>query len=268
MLTGMAFTLFNGRATWDYAGKAPATVGPSYTISGNVTVSGTPLNGVGFSGGAGTTCVPSDASGQYSCTVPQGYTGSIAPMLSGYIFTPASRNYSNVNANQNAQNYTAAVNADTVWFDDAPPAGAIAGGDGNWVNNNPLPFSGNIANQSSSAAGLHQYYFQNASTTLSVGVGEKLFAYVYLDPANPPSQVMLQWNDVNWEHRAYWGSNSIAWGVEGTVSRRFMGPLPPLGQWVRLEVPASLVGLEGRVLTGMAFTLFNGRATWDYAGKR
>lgn len=28
-------------------------------------------------------------------------------------------------------------------------------------------------------------------------------------------------------------------GVEGTESRRYMGPLPALGQWFRLEVPAS-----------------------------
>ncbi len=46
-----------------------------------------------------------------------------------------------------------------------------------------------------------------------------------------------------------------------------MGPLPVAGQWVRLEVPASLIGLEGQTLNGMAFTRFNGRATWDYAGK-
>jgi RHS repeat-associated protein len=36
---------------------------------------------------------------------------------------------------------------------------------------------------------------------------------------------------------------------------------------VRLEVPANLVGLEGRSLKGMAFTLYNGRATWDRTGK-
>jgi hypothetical protein len=78
---------------------------------------------------------------------------------------------------------------------------------------------------------------------------------------------MLQWNDGNWEHRAYWGANNIAFGINDTASRRFMGALPPAGQWVRLEVPASSVGLEGRVLTGMAFTLYGGRATWDHAGK-
>jgi hypothetical protein len=37
---------------------------------------------------------------------------------------------------------------------------------------------------------------------------------------------------------------------------------------VRLEVPAATVGLEGRIVGGMAFTLFDGTATWDRAGKR
>ena len=46
-----------------------------------------------------------------------------------------------------------------------------------------------------------------------------------------------------------------------------MGALPTTGQWVRLAVPAAQVGLEGRTLNGMAYTLYGGRATWDYAGK-
>ena len=102
---------------------------------------------------------------------------------------------------------------------------------------------------------------------MAVAAGDTLYAYVYLDPANPPSEVMLQWNDGTWDHRAYWGANLVGYGVDGTVSRRSMGPLPPTGQWVRLAVPASAVGLEGRVVHGMAFTLYNGRATWDQAGK-
>ena len=47
------------------------------------------------------------------------------------------------------------------------------------------------------------------------------------------------------------------------MSRRYMGALPAVGQWVRLEVPAAQVGLEGRTLNGMAFSLYDGRATWD-----
>ena len=143
----------------------------------------------------------------------------------------------------------ATTSAAPVWVDDAVPAGATVGGDGegwSWVSGNPAPYSGALAHQSALVSGVHQHYFYNATTTLAVAAGDTLFAYVYLDPANPPSEVMLQWNDGSWEHRAYWGANLIAWGTDGTVSRRYMGPLPAAGQWVRLAVPASQVGLEGR----------------------
>jgi len=159
-----------------------------------------------------------------------------------------------------------------IWVDDATPLNATltsSGGDSwTWVGSNPTPFSRGLAHQSAIAAGMHQHLFSNATTKMQVGTGDDLFAYVYLDPANPPTEVMLQWNDGSWEHRAYWGSNQLtAWGVDGTASRRYMGVLPPLGQWVKLSVPAAAVGLEGRTLSGMAFTLFGGRATFDYAGK-
>jgi RHS repeat-associated protein len=138
--------------------------------------------------------------------------------------------------------------AESVWVEDGTPAGAGLAGEGegwNWIGANPAPFSGTLAHQSNINGGVHQHYFQGAADTLSVGANDSLFTYVYLDPANPPSQVMLQWNNGNWEHRAYWGQNRIGWGFDGTESRRHMGPLPALGQWVRLEVPASQVGLAG-----------------------
>jgi RHS repeat-associated protein len=160
---------------------------------------------------------------------------------------------------------------DTVWVDDALPAGAVGyngGEDWTWVGPSPSPQSGVVSHQSNVASGNHQHYFYGASQTLQVNTGDKLYAYVYLDPANTPSEIMLQWNDGGgWEHRAYWGSNNIPYGTDGTESRRYMGPLPAAGGWVRLEVPASAVGLEGKALNGMAFTLYGGRANWDKAGK-
>jgi hypothetical protein len=159
-----------------------------------------------------------------------------------------------------------------VWVDDTLPAGAQPGSDGgdswNWVANNPPPFAGTVANQSTLSSGLHQHFFIGATATLSVLTNDILFAYVYIDSANLPSEIMLQWFDGNsWEHRAYWGGNFITYGVYGTASRQYMGPVPAAGQWVKLVVPASAVGLEGITLTGMAFTAYDGRATWDYAGK-
>ncbi|QSA98406.1 hypothetical protein [Methylococcus sp. EFPC2] len=116
------------------------------------------------------------------------------------------------------------------------------------------------------ASGIHQHYFRSASATLTPGTGETLYAWVYLDPDTPPRTLMLQWNSDDWEHRAYWGENLIDWGGDGSASRRFMGALPPSGQWLRLEVPAVAVGLGGTAISGMAFTLYDGRAAYGSSG--
>jgi RHS repeat-associated protein len=164
-----------------------------------------------------------------------------------------------------------ATGGEVVWVDDGLPAGAtaVAAEDGwNWISSNPSPYSGSLSHQSVVAAGAHQHYFQGATQTLDVNAGDRLYTYVYLDPVNPPSEVMLQWNENgSFEHRAYWGADNIPWGVNGTESRRYMGPLPATGGWVRLEVQAILLGLEGKSINGMAFTLYGGRASWDKAGK-
>lgn len=158
---------------------------------------------------------------------------------------------------------------DTVWINDALPAGASTGGDESWtwITNNPAPFSGTSAHQSGISTGSHQHYFYNATETLTINSGDKLFAYVYIDPNNVPNEVMFQWNDGDWNHRAYWGANNLEFGDDGGISRHYMGPLPATGQWVRLEVGAVQVGLEGRTLNGMAFSLYGGRVTFDAAGK-
>lgn len=49
-----------------------------------------------------------------------------------------------------------------------------------------------------------------------------------------------------------------------------MGAVPAAEQWVRLEVPAAVVGLEGRAVDGMTFSIYGGTegaAVWDRAGK-
>jgi hypothetical protein len=152
--------------------------------------------------------------------------------------------------------------ADTVWVEDALPAGATPASSEpwEWIGAEPAPFSGIRALRSPITAGLHQYAFTGATAALRVNPGDMLFAYAYLDPDNAPSEIMLQWQDgTDWEHRAYWGTNAIDLGVDGTDSRRYMGPLPAPGQWVRLEVPAGQVGLAGKTLTGMAFTTYGER---------
>ncbi len=155
-----------------------------------------------------------------------------------------------------------------VWIDDETPPKARQQGDTAWeFVTAPQPvFSGNKATTRSDS-GLRHRFDTAADPPLSIGEGDKLFAYVYLDPLEPPKEIMLQRNDGSWEHRAVWGENLIEWGQTGPASRQLMGPLPKIGEWVRLEVEASKVGLgPGARVQGWAFTQHGGTVFWDKAG--
>jgi hypothetical protein len=209
--------------------------------------------------------------------VPASQVGLEGRSLSGMAFAQWDGRVTWDRSGKSAQSWLPPPSSgDTIWVEDSIPAGGVADSANEywfWSNNNPAPASGSWSHQSSLVSGMHQHQFYGAANTLTLNTGDKLVAYVYLDPNNPPSEVMLQWFDpstpgVEWEHRAYWGANQIAWGTNGQSTRYYMGTLPAAGQWIRLEVPARSVGIEGHTISGMAFTLFGGRATWDHAGKR
>ncbi len=130
----------------------------------------------------------------------------------------------------------------------------------------PPPAGG--GHRSALRAGPHQHYFDSATETFAPAAGESLYAWVYLDPDQPPRTLMLQWHvaGADWEHRAFWGDDLLPWGAAGTPAHLRVGDLPEAGRWLRLEVPAAALGLAGRVLDGMAFSLHDGRAAYATAG--
>ena len=88
---------------------------PTFTITGNAGIGGATIS---YTGGSTT----SDGSGNYSITVPYGWSGKVSLTKTGYAFVPASRTYTNVTANQTSQNYTI-IGTSTfavrmMWIDD------------------------------------------------------------------------------------------------------------------------------------------------------
>jgi len=159
---------------------------------------------------------------------------------------------------------------EVVWFDDALPTGATIGAIDSWTKtwtwDTTQAASGTQSSVGVVATGAHQYYFMNATDRMVVRQGDILYTYVLLDPCNPPREVLLQWNDGSgWEHRAYWGDDLIGSTFVGPRVR--IGPLPEAGKWVRLELPASMIGLEGLNVSGVAFGLYDGRAWFDRVGR-
>jgi hypothetical protein len=159
-----------------------------------------------------------------------------------------------------------------IWIGDSLPAGAVTTTNNdswNWVSSNPTPETGSSEFQTEVASGLHELSFTGATTSaMVVNTGDTLFAWVYINPANPPSEIMLNWYDgSSWEHRAYWGADTITYGTNGTAGRYYVGPLPAAGGWVQLTVPASAVGLAGLSVSGMDFSLQGGGVTWNAIGR-
>ena len=160
-----------------------------------------------------------------------------------------------------------------VWIeDDFPPKSEPKVNEGNqpnrWISRAEGPvFSGERAIQRT-GKGLHQVSFEQTDQPLTLGAEAKFFAYVYLDPKDPPKAIMLQFHTAEWRSRANWGDeDAINYGTKGTTERVQMGALPETGKWVRLEVEAGKLGLmPGTRITGMAFTQFDGTAYWDKAG--
>ncbi len=159
--------------------------------------------------------------------------------------------------------------SDFVWIDDQNVPQGTKSGDWNYISKEQGPVHSGSQSRKQSSGGNVQHYLHQAKETIKVGEGEMLFAYVYLDPENPPQEIMLQFNDGSWEHRAFWGEDKIPYGQIGSNAPNHlkMGPLPKAGEWVRLEVSPEKVGLKpGSQINGFAFTQWGGTVYWDAAG--
>ena len=157
-----------------------------------------------------------------------------------------------------------------VWMEDELPAGgeSVSDGPATFITSEPGPvFSGKTSLKRTSP-GRSQDVYLNGPSTYTLPDKPRLFAHVWIDPASPPTAIMLQFNNGDWEHRAVWGDiDAIDFGAKGTPGKLHQGSLPEAGKWVRLEVDAAALGLHaGAVIRGFAFTQFGGTVHWDKAG--
>ncbi len=157
--------------------------------------------------------------------------------------------------------------SEVVWFDDAFPAGVKAESAGE-----PTTFvtaaTGQVHDGKTAlkrtAKGVAQDYFAGGAS-FDIPPNGRIAAWCYLDPANPPKAVMLQYHVGGWNHRAVWGAeDAIPFGKARTAERVMMGKLPEAGKWIELIVPIERLRLKpGMKVTGYAFTQFDGTVFWD-----
>ena len=161
---------------------------------------------------------------------------------------------------------------ETLWFEDAFPAGSNPQSSGAPLKivtkaESKVGVAAGAAALTRTAKGVAQDFFAGG-VNLNAPSGAKVFVNCYLDPANPPRAIMIQFHSDGWKHRAIWGEEAaIGFGTLGTPEKVHMGPLPKAGEWVKLEVDAARMGLKPTTkITGFAFTQCDGTVTWDHLG--
>ena len=164
------------------------------------------------------------------------------------------------------------IRRETVWLDDAIPAGVKSRGDGKAFHfvgeeSGVKPFSGKLSLRRKAQGVTAQDYF-TAAPAFEIAAGVKFFAHVWLDPKDPPKAIMLQFHTTGWENRANFGdAGAIQYGDVKAKTKVQAGALPKTGEWVRLEVNPAAIGLKpGTKVNGAAFSQHGGTVHWDSAG--
>jgi hypothetical protein len=122
---------------------------------------------------------------------------------------------------------------ETPWFKGASPPDPSAAAGGPYKFRSETIPSGIISQWDGSAP----------RGDFPIRAGDKLFVYVLLDPKDPPFEVLLQLHANNsYDHRAFWGTSNRITHMEPPL----VGPLPQRGQWIRLEVDPSVLGVGDR----------------------
>lgn len=158
-----------------------------------------------------------------------------------------------------------------VFADELPKAAMIEGSAGlkswAWVAAPPAAPHGDKAHRQLGETNHPSHHRVSGLPAVTVAARDRLVTWIFLDPAKPPREIMVEWlAGTEWEHRAYWASEERDSRLPDPPHRRWMGPLPEAGRWVRLEVPAGEVGITDTTpVTGWSFAQVGGVAYWDAA---
>jgi hypothetical protein len=147
----------------------------AYTISGNAGVSGATVS---YTDGILQTA-SADNNGDYSFNVSYNWSGTATPYKVGYTFTPASRTYTNVLADQTCQYYNATANAYNILSWNT----FLGGTNGDYGTGIAIDSSGNVY-----VTGYSNSSWGSPVRAFTVGAGLNAFV------AKLDSSGVLQWN--------------------------------------------------------------------------
>lgn len=146
---------------------------------------------------------------------------------------------------------------DTVWVDDGLPSGATLYVGSQWDTSRKA--SGAQSLTRTPQSGQTTIAFSGASPGFAVEPGDTMVFYVAPNECARPSRILVEWHTaVGNSHWALWGEPLAGYVTYGLV--------PANGEWTRMEVAASSLGLENKTVTAMGFYVTDGQAWFDRIG--
>jgi len=150
---------------------------------------------------------------------------------------------------------------ETLLLDDALPEGAAP--DGVWIWDDSHFSAGELSHGHPPGEGV-QSHGATLPKPLPVTAKEMITQQVWLDPANPPKGIALQFRlSSGDEVGVYWEGEEEVFKPQEGQELWYYGPLPELDQWAKLEILAEDMGLEEAQVTGIRFVTHGGRVLWD-----
>ncbi len=151
---------------------------------------------------------------------------------------------------------------EVVWVDDAVPAGAQA--TGTWEWSTAQAYSGSQSHTEPAAAGDAEHGFTLGGSSQPLPEGSVIVQYVYLDPQQPPTGLMLKLTLADGSQTGvYWEGDEEVFQIGDEELSWYMDVLPDAGSWQRLEIWVDDFGLGGEQLTGVSYTAHGGKVYWD-----
>ena len=156
------------------------------------------------------------------------------------------------------------------WLEDSVPQAAQEQGGWVWARK-PDPVHSGERSLMLTGNGRQERSFRNSTYWLVAAPGDQLFAWVWIDPKNPPKVIQLKFGSEApagmFEHSVFWGDLQALGEPPPAPTPRRLGDLPPAGQWVRLQIAADSMGIKpGTVLRQMAFLQVDGTVYYDKVG--
>ena len=156
------------------------------------------------------------------------------------------------------------------WLEDSVPQAAREQGGWVWARK-PDPVHSGERSLMLTGNGRQERSFRNSTYWLVAAPGDQLFAWVWIDPKNPPRVIQLKFGSEAqpgmFEHSVFWGDLQALGEPPPLPTPRRLGELPPAGQWVRLQIAADSLGIKpGTVLRQMAFLQVDGTVYYDKVG--